>query len=101
VCDRTQNTDSERGRDCREEDGAGKGWSEGTVRVVDALTPALRCSRDYRTHCFAECFKHSIDKGQKTLDKLFARCDSRQRVLGEPYIGNGFFAEYFLLCTQC
>jgi hypothetical protein len=36
-----------RGRDCREEDGAGGGWSGGTVRVVvDALALALRCSRD-------------------------------------------------------
>jgi hypothetical protein len=35
-----------RGRDCREEDGAGGGRSGGTVRVVDALAPALRCSRD-------------------------------------------------------
>jgi hypothetical protein len=35
-----------RGQDCREEDGAGGGWSGGTVRVVDALAPALRCSRD-------------------------------------------------------
>jgi hypothetical protein len=35
------------GRDCREEDGAGGGWSGGTVRVVDALAPALRCSRDF------------------------------------------------------
>jgi hypothetical protein len=37
-----------RGQDCREEDGAGGGWSGGTVRVVDALAPALRCSRDVR-----------------------------------------------------
>jgi hypothetical protein len=34
------------GRDCREDDGTGGGWSGGTVRVVDALAPALRCSRD-------------------------------------------------------
>jgi hypothetical protein len=32
----------------------------------------------------------------KTLGKLFAECDSRQRSLDELYIGNGFFAEYFL-----
>jgi hypothetical protein len=37
------------GRDRREEDGAGAGWSGGTVRVVDALAPALRCSRDIMT----------------------------------------------------
>jgi hypothetical protein len=36
-----------RGRDCREEDGVDGGWSGGTVRVVDALAPALRCSRDW------------------------------------------------------
>jgi hypothetical protein len=41
-----------RGRDCREEDGAGGGWSGGTVRAVDALAPALRCSRDMQ--CNAE-----------------------------------------------
>jgi hypothetical protein len=37
-----------RRRDSREEDGAGAGggWSGGTVRVVDALAPTLRCSRD-------------------------------------------------------
>jgi hypothetical protein len=35
-----------RGRDRREEDGGGGGWRGGTVRVVDALAPALRCSRD-------------------------------------------------------
>jgi hypothetical protein len=36
-----------RGRDCREEDGAGGGWSGGMVRVVDALAPALRCSTSW------------------------------------------------------
>jgi hypothetical protein len=47
-----------RGRDCREgrrgrgqvggeEDGGDGGGSGGTVRVVDALAPALRCSRDW------------------------------------------------------
>jgi hypothetical protein len=35
-----------RGRDCREKEGADGGWSGGTVRVVDALAPPLRCSRD-------------------------------------------------------
>jgi hypothetical protein len=33
-----------RERDCRKEDGTGGGWSGGTVRLVDALAPALRCS---------------------------------------------------------
>jgi hypothetical protein len=36
----------ERGRDCRKEDSAGGGWSGGTLTLVDALAPALRCSRD-------------------------------------------------------
>jgi hypothetical protein len=35
-----------RGRDCRKEDGVGGGWSGGTVRSVDALARASRCSRD-------------------------------------------------------
>jgi hypothetical protein len=43
-----------RGRDCREEDGAGGGWSGGTMRVVDALALALRFSRDYRRIIFIQ-----------------------------------------------
>jgi hypothetical protein len=30
----------------------------------------------------------------QALDKVFAKCDSRQRGLGELYIGNGFFADF-------
>jgi hypothetical protein len=30
----------------------------------------------------------------------FAECDTRQRELGEQYIGNDFFAEYFLSGTR-
>jgi hypothetical protein len=36
----------------------------------------------------------------ETLDKLFAEWDSRQKSLGELYIGSGFFAEYFLSGTR-
>jgi hypothetical protein len=31
-----------------------------------------------------------------TLDEGFVDCDTRQKRLGELYIGNGFFVEYFL-----
>jgi hypothetical protein len=48
----------------------------------------------------------ALGKAWKTLGKDFAECDTRQRKLGELYIGNNFFAEYFLsgLCknfTEC
>jgi hypothetical protein len=33
-------------------------------------------------------------------NSCFAECDTRQRKLGELYIGNGFFAEYFLSGTR-
>jgi hypothetical protein len=36
------------------------------------------------------------DKGYCTLGKAFAECHTRQRTLGELYIGNSLFAEYFL-----
>jgi hypothetical protein len=35
-----------------------------------------------------------------TLGKVFAECDTRQRELGEQFIGNGFFAGYFLSGTR-
>jgi hypothetical protein len=35
------------------------------------------------------------DKGYFTLGKGFAECNTRQRTLGELYIGNNLFAEYF------
>jgi hypothetical protein len=38
----------------------------------------------------------ALDKAWKTLSKSFVECDTRQRRLGELYIVNGFFAEYFL-----
>jgi hypothetical protein len=42
----------------------------------------------------------TLDKAWKTLDEGFAECNTRQRKLGELYIGNGFFAEYFLSGTR-
>jgi hypothetical protein len=42
----------------------------------------------------------ALGKAWKTLDEGFAECDTRQRELGELYIGNDFFAEYFLPDTQ-
>lgn len=41
-----------RGRDWRKETARRGGWSGGTVRLVDALAPALRCSRDYLAALF-------------------------------------------------
>jgi hypothetical protein len=35
-----------------------------------------------------------------TLDKGFAECNTRQRTLGELYIGSGLFAEYFMSDTR-
>jgi hypothetical protein len=42
----------------------------------------------------------ALGKAWKTLDEGFAECNTRQRKLGELYIGNGFFAEYFLSGTR-
>jgi hypothetical protein len=39
-------------------------------------------------------------KGYSTLGKGFAECNTRQRTLGELYIGNSLFAEYFLSGTR-
>jgi hypothetical protein len=39
-------------------------------------------------------------KGYFTLGKGFAECNTRQRTLGELYIGNSIFAEYFLSGTR-
>jgi hypothetical protein len=38
----------------------------------------------------------ALGKAWKTLDEGFAECDTRQRKLGELYIVNDFFDEYFL-----
>jgi hypothetical protein len=42
----------------------------------------------------------ALGKAWKTFSEGFAKCDTRQRELGELYIGYGFFAEYFLLGTR-
>jgi hypothetical protein len=42
----------------------------------------------------------ALDKAWKRLGEDFADCDTRQRKLGELYIGNDFFAEYFLSGTR-
>jgi hypothetical protein len=36
----------------------------------------------------------------QALGKHFAQCDTQKRELGEQYIGNSFFAEYFLSGTR-
>lgn len=48
-----------------------------------------------RHSCFFECLKHL-----KTLGEVFTQCDTRQIRLGELYIGNDFFVEYFLSGTR-
>jgi hypothetical protein len=42
----------------------------------------------------------ALGKPWKTLDKVFDESDTRQRELGEQYIGNSFFVEYFLSGTR-
>jgi hypothetical protein len=42
----------------------------------------------------------TLGKGYFTLGKCFAECNTRQRTLGELYIGNSLFAEYFLSGTR-
>jgi hypothetical protein len=42
----------------------------------------------------------ALGKDWKALGKGFAECDTWQRKLGELYIGNNFFAEYFLSNTR-
>jgi hypothetical protein len=37
----------------------------------------------------------SLDKAWKILGKIFVECDTRQRSLGELYIDNDLFVEYF------
>jgi hypothetical protein len=41
-----------------------------------------------------------LGKVWKTLGEVLAECDTRQRELGELYIDNRFFVEYFLSSTQ-
>jgi hypothetical protein len=42
----------------------------------------------------------TLGKAWNTLGKGFAECDTRQSKLGELYIDNDFFAEYFLSGTR-
>jgi hypothetical protein len=42
----------------------------------------------------------ALGKARKTLGKVFAECNTQQRTLGELYIGNDLFAEYFLSDTR-
>jgi hypothetical protein len=44
---------------------------------------------------FAQCLKHSVNLGKHS-----AKVDTRQRKLGELYIGDDFFSEYFLSVTR-
>jgi hypothetical protein len=41
----------------------------------------------------------ALGKAWKILGEGFAEYDTRQRKIGKLYIGNDFFAEYFLLGT--
>jgi hypothetical protein len=49
---------------------------------------------------FAHYWNQALCRVPEALGKVFAECDTRQRELGEQYIGNGFFAEYFLSGTR-
>jgi hypothetical protein len=55
------------------------------------------------SHCRTQLLcrvSQTLDKGYFTLGKGFAECNTRQRTLGELYIGNSLFAEYFLSGTR-
>jgi hypothetical protein len=58
-----------------------------------------RGHRHYQTHLLCRV-SQALGKGYFTLDKGFAECNTRQRTLGELYIGSGLFAEYFLSGTR-
>ena len=53
----------------------------------------------YRNRVLCRVSK-TLGKGYFTLGKGFAECNTRQRTLGELYIGNSLFAEYFLSGTR-
>jgi hypothetical protein len=53
----------------------------------------------YRTQLLCRV-SESLGKGYFTLGKGFAECNTRQRTLGELYIDNNLFAEYFLSGTR-
>jgi hypothetical protein len=54
----------------------------------------IKCSH-YRTQFLCRV-SQTLGKGYFTLGKAFAECNTRQRTLGELYIGNSLFVEYFL-----
>jgi hypothetical protein len=53
----------------------------------------------YRTQLLCRV-SQTLGKGYFTLGKGFVECNTRQRTLGELYIGNSLFAEYFLSGTR-
>jgi hypothetical protein len=53
----------------------------------------------YRTQLLCRV-SQTLGKGYFTLGKGFAECNTRQRTLGELYISNSLFAEYFLSGTR-
>jgi hypothetical protein len=65
---------------------------------VSRKSVAMCCSNHYRTQLLCPVLQ-ALSKAWKTLDELFAECDSQQRSLGKLYIDNGLFVEYFLLGT--
>nr|ACG46625.1 hypothetical protein [Zea mays] len=42
----------------------------------------------------------ALGKAWNALSKVFAECSTQQREFDELYIGNSFFAEYFLSGTR-
>jgi hypothetical protein len=97
---------------CRVSEALGKAWKtlvqalpsvtldkEGSVNYTSttASLPSTFCHEDNRqglTLCRVSL------PAWKTLGEVFVECDTRQRELGELYIGNSFFAEYFLSGTR-
>jgi hypothetical protein len=62
----------------------------------------LHCKKvsfHYRTQLLCRV-SQTLGKGYFTLGKGFVECNTRQRTLGELYIGNSLFAEYFLSGTR-
>jgi hypothetical protein len=64
------------------------------VRIPNVLAP-----KHYRNQLLCHV-SQTHGKGYFTLGKGFAECNTRQRTLGELYIGSGLFAEYFLSGTR-
>jgi hypothetical protein len=66
------------------------------ISYVDVL---IKVGTHYRNRTLCRV-SEALGKAWKTLVEGFAECDTRQRELDELYIGNSFFAEYFLLGTR-